>query len=87
LILINGVPGSFDSVAPNDIASVDVLKDASASAIYGTRGANGVILITTKSADKDMPNTLSYSFNIATSSFAKKADFLNASGIKKLACQ
>ncbi len=84
LILINGVPGSFDSVAPNDIASVDVLKDASASAIYGTRGANGVILITTKSAEKDMPNTLSYSFNIATSSFAKKADFLNASGLRSL---
>ena len=49
LIIIDGVPGaSLQSVDPNDIASIDVLKDASAAAIYGTRGASGVILITTK---------------------------------------
>lgn len=50
LIVVDGVPAaSLSSVDPNDIKSIDVLKDASASAIYGTRGANGVILITTKS--------------------------------------
>jgi TonB-dependent starch-binding outer membrane protein SusC len=49
LIIIDGVPGaSLQTLDPNDIASFDVLKDGSAAAIYGTRGSNGVILITTK---------------------------------------
>jgi len=49
LVVIDGVPaGSLTDVNPNDIASVEVLKDASSSAIYGTRGSNGVIVITTK---------------------------------------
>ncbi|MBT1698708.1 TonB-dependent receptor [Fulvivirgaceae bacterium PWU4] len=49
LIVIDGVPaGTMNDVNPNDIQSIDVLKDASASAIYGTRAANGVVLITTK---------------------------------------
>ena len=48
LILIDGVEGDLSTVAPENIEAIDVLKDASAAAIYGTRGANGVILITTK---------------------------------------
>jgi TonB-linked SusC/RagA family outer membrane protein len=48
LFIIDGLPGSYDEVSPNDIESVDVLKDASATAIYGSAGANGVIIITTK---------------------------------------
>ncbi|MCU7548178.1 TonB-dependent receptor [Chitinophagaceae bacterium LB-8] len=50
LIVADGVPfnGSINDINPNDIASIDILKDASSTAIYGTRGANGVILITTK---------------------------------------
>ncbi len=48
LVVIDGVPGTLDFVNPNDIESIDVLKDASSSAIYGSRGANGVILVTTK---------------------------------------
>ena len=48
LILIDGVPGDFNTVAPEDIESIDVLKDGSAAAIYGSRGTNGVVLITTK---------------------------------------
>jgi TonB-linked SusC/RagA family outer membrane protein len=48
LFIIDGLPGSFESLSPNDIESVDVLKDASATAIYGSAGANGVVLITTK---------------------------------------
>lgn len=48
LVLIDGVVGDMGSVPPESIESIDVLKDASAAAIYGTRGANGVILITTK---------------------------------------
>ena len=45
LVLIDGIPGDMSTVAPENIASVDVLKDASAAAIYGTRGANGVSLL------------------------------------------
>ena len=84
LILINGLPGSLNSVAPNDIASIDVLKDASASAIYGTRGANGVILITTKSGKVNTKPSLSYSHYVSSSQFTRKADFLDAGDVRRL---
>ena len=50
LIVLDGIPfpGSIGDINPNDIQSVDILKDASATAIYGSRGANGVVLVTTK---------------------------------------
>lgn len=48
LFIIDGLPGSYDDVNPNDIESIDVLKDASSTAIYGSAGANGVVIITTK---------------------------------------
>lgn len=48
LFIIDGLPGSYDSLNPNDIESIDVLKDASATAIYGSAGSNGVVIITTK---------------------------------------
>lgn len=48
LFIIDGIPGSYDAISPNDIESIEVLKDASATAIYGSAGANGVIIITTK---------------------------------------
>ncbi len=51
LFIIDGLPGSYSDLNPNDIESVDVLKDASATAIYGSAGANGVIIITTKRGD------------------------------------
>ncbi|GAA4749883.1 SusC/RagA family TonB-linked outer membrane protein [Flavisolibacter ginsenosidimutans] len=50
LILIDGVPGSLSDVPPDQVKSIDVLKDASSTAIYGARGANGVVLVTTKGA-------------------------------------
>ncbi len=54
LIVIDGVPGgNLTNINVNDIKSIDVLKDGAASAIYGTRGSNGVVLITTKSGKKD----------------------------------
>lgn len=87
LVLINGVPGSIDTVAPNEIASIDVLKDASAAAIYGTRGANGVILITTKTVNKDMPSTITYSGFTSVSDFANKAKFLDAGQQRSLRSQ
>lgn len=52
LFIIDGMEGSFDALNPGDIESVEVLKDASSTAIYGSAGANGVILITTKGAKK-----------------------------------
>lgn len=87
LVLINGVPGGINTVSPNDIASIDVLKDASAAAIYGTRGANGVILITTKSVNKEMAPTLTYSTYASVSNFYNKADFLNAGEYRNLISQ
>lgn len=48
LFIIDGIPGSYSSVNPSDIESVDILKDASSTAIYGSAGANGVVIITTK---------------------------------------
>lgn len=52
LFIVDGVPvSSIDNISPNEIASMDVLKDGSAAAIYGTRGTNGVIIITTKRGD------------------------------------
>lgn len=48
LVVIDGIVGSMDDVNPNDVATMSVLKDAASSAIYGSRAANGVILITTK---------------------------------------
>jgi TonB-linked SusC/RagA family outer membrane protein len=52
LVLIDGMPGSYSTLNPNDIESIDILKDASSTAIYGASGANGVILITTKSGQE-----------------------------------
>ena len=53
LFIIDGMEGSFDELNPNDIASIEVLKDASSTAIYGAAGANGVVIITTKNPSKD----------------------------------
>ena len=57
LIILDGIPynGSFSDINPSDIGSIDILKDASAAAIYGSRGANGVILITTKKGATGKP--------------------------------
>ena len=55
LILVDGVERSFDQIDPEDIESFSVMKDASATAVYGVRGANGVILVTTKRGMKNKP--------------------------------
>lgn len=61
LVLVDGVEWSMENVNPNDIASISVLKDAASAAIYGTRAANGVILITTKTGEEGRPR-ISYSY-------------------------
>ena len=81
LILVDGVPGDMSTVAPENIADISVLKDASAAAIYGTRGANGVILITTKTGRREENVTVNYSGYVSTSHFGKKADFMDWQGV------
>lgn len=71
LVLIDNVPGSMQDLNPEDIESISVLKDAASAAIYGARGAFGVMLITTKKAKKNEKLTISYNnsfaFQVATS--------------------
>lgn len=86
LVLIDGIPGSLNTVAPEDVESVDVLKDGSAAAIYGTRGNNGVILITTKQfkAKGAGINNVEYSAYISTSQISKRLDMQNAQEFKAM---
>lgn len=84
LVLIDGIPGSLSTVAPEDVESVDVLKDGSAAAIYGTRGTNGVILITTKQTRGVDINQVEYNGYVSTSHIAKKLDMLNADEFRAL---
>lgn len=79
LIVIDGVPGgNLTNINPNDIASFDILKDGAASAIYGTRGSNGVILVTTKKGSKDGNTHTSYSGTFAWDKIVKELDMMNA---------
>lgn len=82
LVLVDGVPGSLSSVPPENIASIDVLKDASAAAIYGTRGAGGVIIITTKTGLREQRTEVTYNGYVSFSTWAKKADFMTSSDIR-----
>lgn len=78
LVVVDGVQGgNLSTINPNDIESMEVLKDASATAIYGARGANGVILITTKKGATGKPE-ISYSYSIGTQSLSHKLDLMNA---------
>jgi iron complex outermembrane receptor protein len=72
-----GSTNPLNFLNPQDIESIDVLKDASATAIYGARGANGVILITTKRG-KSGQATLNYSGNLGVSNLARKIDLFGA---------
>lgn len=89
LVIIDGVPIASDQISgsrnflnivnPNDIATFTVLKDASATAIYGSRASNGVILITTKKGSLGTDLSVNYSGNVSMSTIAKRADVLTAS--------
>ncbi|MBS0031004.1 TonB-dependent receptor [Chitinophaga sp. 22321] len=78
LVIIDGIPGDLKTVAPEDIASMDVLKDGSSAAIYGVRGSNGVIIITTKRAKGSFTNNVDYSGYATTQVISKKLDMLTA---------
>ncbi|MDR2917563.1 MAG: TonB-dependent receptor [Tannerella sp.] len=76
--VIDGVPGiSLSLIAPEDIESIDVLRDASATAIYGSKAANGVIIVTTKRGSKDK-TSISYNGYIAIDEVAKRWDMMTA---------
>lgn len=82
LYVVDGVPGVDPNlISPNDIESFNVLKDASSAAIYGSRGANGVIIITTKKGSKGVKN-LEFNGYVAVDNVAKKLDLLSASDIR-----
>lgn len=91
LIVIDGVPFSGNSIGnapsplslvnPNDIETFTVLKDANATAIYGSRASNGVILITTKKGGSGAP-TINFSTNNSIATLAKKVDVLSADEIR-----
>ncbi len=79
LIVVDGVPGgNLTNINPNDIASFDILKDGAASAIYGTRGSNGVILVTTKKGAKDGQTHASYSGTFSWDKVKEELDMMNA---------
>ena len=85
LIVIDGVPGgNLTNINSNDIASFDILKDGAASAIYGTRGSNGVILVTTKKGSKDGQVHTSYSGSISIDLAQKELDMLSADEYREL---
>ena len=84
LILIDGVPGDLKQLSPDDIASVDVLKDGSAAAIYGTRATNGVILITTRQAEGGERGYVSYNTYISTEKISRTPEVLTADSYRHL---
>ncbi|WP_152286028.1 SusC/RagA family TonB-linked outer membrane protein [Flavicella marina] len=84
LVVIDGVIGAdMQLVSAEDIKSIEVLKDASSTAIYGSRGANGVIIIATKSGEKGDPN-ISFSTFGSFSTLPKKVDYLSAGEFSEL---
>ncbi|CAG5008888.1 TonB-dependent receptor P3 [Dyadobacter sp. CECT 9275] len=83
LIIVDGIPATYE-INVNDIKSVEILKDASATAIYGSRGANGVILITTLRGDSGAPR-ITLTSNVGISKVRKMYDLLEAADYAALA--
>ena len=78
LFIIDGVPtGPGNNINPNDIESISVLKDASSAAIYGTRGANGVVIITTKRGRDNQQPTINFSVKTGATRATNQYDMLN----------
>jgi TonB-linked SusC/RagA family outer membrane protein len=84
LVVIDGVPGgNLNTIAPEDIESIDVLRDGSASAIYGTRGSNGVVIVTSKKGKIGSP-TIEYSSYVYYERYNNRPEVLNASEWRQL---
>ena len=75
---VQGVRNQLNSINPNEIEDFVVLKDAAATAIYGSRASNGVILITTKKGKKSSPLSITYDLKASVGNIVDKVDVLNA---------
>jgi TonB-linked SusC/RagA family outer membrane protein len=82
LIVVDGVPiaGGLQDVNPNSVTAIEVLKDASATAVYGSRGANGVVLITTNKGRSDGSTRISYDTRYGMNSVRKAVEVFDAEG-------
>ncbi|MEM9142083.1 MAG: SusC/RagA family TonB-linked outer membrane protein, partial [Bacteroidota bacterium] len=80
LVLVDGFESSLQNINPYDIESVSILKDAAATAIYGARGANGVVLVTTKSTKRDQRMSVTYSTNTSWQSPNVTAEQVDSQG-------
>jgi TonB-linked SusC/RagA family outer membrane protein len=87
LVVVDGIPynGALSEINQSDVASIEVLKDASATAIYGARGSNGVILITSKRGSTGKPQ-VSYSGYVGTSKYANLPRLMNAQEFADFKC-
>jgi TonB-linked SusC/RagA family outer membrane protein len=79
LVIVDGLPGSLSNLNPNDIESITVLKDAASAAIYGSRGANGVIVVTTKKGHKGGGFSVEYGYNVGITNATKLPDVVTNS--------
>ena len=87
LVVVDGVVGgSLDNVDPNDIESINVLKDGSAAAIYGTRGSSGVILVTTKQGKKGSA-VVEYNGYVSIETIAKHTNVMSAAEWRKMSAE
>lgn len=85
LYVVDGYPASEDVfINPNDIESIDILKDAASAAIYGSRGASGVVLITTKRGKEGEAARISYDFSYGIQQLDHKVDLLDATQFRDL---
>lgn len=84
LVLVDGVERSFGNLDPSDVESFQVLKDASATAVYGVKGANGVILITTKQGKKGKPK-INFEYNYGVTNFTKVPDLADGATYMRMA--
>lgn len=82
LILVDGVERSMNTLDPNEVESVTILKDAASAAVYGVRGSNGVILVTTKKGNNAKP-TFTYSGSYTLSTNTRMPEYLNGEGFVK----
>lgn len=78
LVLVDGIEREFSGINPNDIESIEVLKDAASTAIYGSRASNGVILITTKTGSRSQAPRITFEANVAMQQAETLYDFMNA---------
>src|SRR5690625_7335931 len=83
LVIIDGVEGDINQVNPNDIESISVLKDAASAAIYGSKAANGVVLVTTKQGSYSAAPTITISTYTGAQSLGRRINLINNSAEMK----